>query len=208
MTRGTLLQGLTLPGSLVLRLTLCCCLILPALTREVSTSLSVSDLRTLGSRLSACQSHKWSAQVSAAQTSNTCTLTPELVEGPYYINETLFRSNITEGQPGIPLTLRVKVLDTSCSPLADAFVDIWSCNSTGYYSGYTREPSDISASSCTVSCTSFNLDAQLSQTAPPAQLPATNLHTQPKHSLLQTCNLQMQATHKHEPIKDTLSISC
>lgn len=67
-----------------------------------------------------------------------CKLTRELVEGPYYLNDTLFRSNISEDQTGVPLTLRVKVVDTNCSPLVDAFVDVWSCNSTGYYSGYTR----------------------------------------------------------------------
>lgn len=67
-----------------------------------------------------------------------CALTPELVEGPYYLSDTLFRRNITEDQAGVPLTLRVKVVDTDCKPLPDAFVDVWSCNSTGYYSGYTN----------------------------------------------------------------------
>ena len=68
-----------------------------------------------------------------------CTLTPELEEGPYYLDDILFRSNITEDQIGIPLVLRIKVVNTECEPLADTFVDIWHCNGTGFYSGYTRE---------------------------------------------------------------------
>ncbi|KAL0041647.1 hypothetical protein WJX79_010587 [Trebouxia sp. C0005] len=78
------------------------------------------------------------SQAPAAATDKDCALTPELEEGPFYINDTLFRSNITEDQAGLPLVLRVKAVDTSCNPLMDAFIDIWSCNSTGFYSGYTN----------------------------------------------------------------------
>ena len=39
-------------------------------------------------------------------------------------------------QPGVPLELRVTVLDKDCRPLNGTFVDIWSCNSTGVYSGW------------------------------------------------------------------------
>ena len=85
-------------------------------------------------------------QADATGANSGCTLSPELVEGPYYVNDTLFRGSITEDQPGLPLNLRVKVVDTSCNPLVDVFVDIWSCNSTGFYSGYTREPA------CTPAC--------------------------------------------------------
>ena len=83
-------------------------------------------------------------QAPAAAADKDCALTPELEEGPFYINDTLFRSNITEDQAGLPLFLRVKAVDTSCKPLVDAFVDIWSCNSTGSYSGYTSEPAQLS----------------------------------------------------------------
>jgi len=83
-------------------------------------------------------------QAPAAAADSDCALTSELEEGPFYINDTLFRSTITEDQAGLPLTLRVKAVDTSCNPLMDAFIDIWSCNSTGSYSGYTSEPAQFS----------------------------------------------------------------
>ena len=54
-------------------------------------------------------------QASAADicTSNTsnATETPDLTQGPYHITEVpeLFRSNVTEGQEGIPLRLEIEV---------------------------------------------------------------------------------------------------
>jgi protocatechuate 3,4-dioxygenase beta subunit len=65
------------------------------------------------------------------------TLTSETVEGPYYIDADKLRQDVTEDQEGIPLTLRLKVIDSgTCRPLKDAAVDIWHCNAVGVYSGY------------------------------------------------------------------------
>lgn len=65
-----------------------------------------------------------------------CVLTPELTEGPYYLDTNLVRQDITEGRAGLPLRLRVTVNDpTTCSPLANAAIDIWHCDAQGFYSG-------------------------------------------------------------------------
>jgi len=67
----------------------------------------------------------------------SCQLTPELTAGPYHLDGHLDRRDITEGKPGIPLELRVRVLDlNSCQPLAGAAVDIWHCDAGGEYSGF------------------------------------------------------------------------
>ncbi|CAM5552263.1 hypothetical protein STAFG_1426 [Streptomyces afghaniensis 772] len=64
-------------------------------------------------------------------------LTSETTEGPYYIDADKLRRDVTEDQEGIPLTLRLKVIDSeTCKPLANAAVDIWHCNALGVYSGY------------------------------------------------------------------------
>ncbi|KAK2611767.1 hypothetical protein N8I77_005091 [Diaporthe amygdali] len=64
------------------------------------------------------------------------TLQGEMIEGPYYVNGELVRSNISQGQEGVPLFLDIQLIDTStCHPIADAFVDIWQANATGVYSG-------------------------------------------------------------------------
>jgi protocatechuate 3,4-dioxygenase beta subunit len=66
-----------------------------------------------------------------------CVLTPEQTEGPYYIANEKLRRNITEGKPGVPLTLRATVVDaSSCKPIRGAAVDIWHADATGAYSGF------------------------------------------------------------------------
>ncbi|MEU9857032.1 intradiol ring-cleavage dioxygenase [Streptomyces sp. NPDC047974] len=64
-------------------------------------------------------------------------LTSETTEGPYYIDADKIRKDITEGKEGIPLTLRLKVIDAeSCKPLKGVAVDVWHCDALGIYSGY------------------------------------------------------------------------
>ncbi|MGX1885690.1 intradiol ring-cleavage dioxygenase [Streptomyces sp. NPDC055287] len=64
-------------------------------------------------------------------------LTSETTEGPYYIDADKIRKDITEDREGIPMTLRLKVIDTeTCEPLRGAAVDIWHCDALGIYSGY------------------------------------------------------------------------
>ncbi|MFD9046042.1 intradiol ring-cleavage dioxygenase [Streptomyces zaomyceticus] len=64
-------------------------------------------------------------------------LTSETTEGPYYIDADRIRKDITEDREGIPLTVRLKVIDSdTCKPLRAAAVDIWHCDALGIYSGY------------------------------------------------------------------------
>jgi protocatechuate 3,4-dioxygenase beta subunit len=66
----------------------------------------------------------------------SCVLDPEVTEGPYYLDLNLVRSDITEGRPGVPLTLAVTVAEAArCTPIKDAAVDIWHCDAGGTYSG-------------------------------------------------------------------------
>jgi protocatechuate 3,4-dioxygenase beta subunit len=66
----------------------------------------------------------------------SCVLAPEQTEGPYYIPGEKVRRNITEGRPGVPLTLHLSVVDAStCRPIKGAAVDVWHCDALGTYSG-------------------------------------------------------------------------
>ncbi|MPY54682.1 intradiol ring-cleavage dioxygenase [Streptomyces acidicola] len=78
------------------------------------------------------------ASSSTASTAEECyKLTSETTEGPYYIDADKIRQDITEDKEGIPLTLRLKVIDAeSCKPVRNAAVDIWHCDALGLYSGY------------------------------------------------------------------------
>ncbi|KAK3381949.1 Intradiol ring-cleavage dioxygenase, partial [Podospora didyma] len=67
---------------------------------------------------------------------NTCVLSPEVTEGPYYVAGEFVRKDITEGQAGVPVTLDIQVIDMeTCEPLSGAYLEIWHCNTTGVYSG-------------------------------------------------------------------------
>ncbi|KAL1878102.1 hypothetical protein VTK73DRAFT_8063 [Phialemonium thermophilum] len=70
-------------------------------------------------------------------TSNaTSALTPETIIGPYFVEGEFIRSDITEGQDGIPIHLDIQFIDVNtCEPVTDMLVDVWHANATGYYSG-------------------------------------------------------------------------
>lgn len=73
---------------------------------------------------------------------NVCTLLPEVTEGPYYIGRGLLRSDIREDRKGVPLTMRMQVVDAGCVAIEGARVDIWHCDAQGNYSGFSGQGSD------------------------------------------------------------------
>jgi protocatechuate 3,4-dioxygenase beta subunit len=81
---------------------------------------------------------RFGATDEASAAAVSCILTPELTEGPYYIAGEKLRRNITDGHPGTPLTLKLKVVDaTTCRPIKNASVDIWHADAAGNYSGFS-----------------------------------------------------------------------
>jgi protocatechuate 3,4-dioxygenase beta subunit len=78
----------------------------------------------------------------------TCVLIPEETEGPYPLDlsgdEEFFRSDITEGRPGVPLTLTLSLVDVNagCGPIEGARIDVWHCDADGVYSGVSQPGND------------------------------------------------------------------
>lgn len=70
---------------------------------------------------------------------DVCMLVPETTEGPYYFDPALVRRDITEGKDGLPLLLRMQVVDINCMPFEGARVDVWHCDAAGIYSGYANQ---------------------------------------------------------------------
>lgn len=63
--------------------------------------------------------------------------TGQVAEGPFYLEDRIERTDISEGRPGIPLDLVLEVIDAkSRSALAGARVDIWHADAAGCYSGF------------------------------------------------------------------------
>jgi protocatechuate 3,4-dioxygenase beta subunit len=86
----------------------------------------------------------FSSFLQASATPPSCVLKPEQTEGPYFLDGMLNRSDVrsdpSDGtiSDGIPLSLTFRVSrfgSQDCSPLAGAVVDLWHCDSRGYYSG-------------------------------------------------------------------------
>ena len=67
-----------------------------------------------------------------------CRISTAAVEGPYFIDQRILRSDVRENQPGVPLELELHVVNAnaSCRPIKGALVSIWHCNAQGEYSGY------------------------------------------------------------------------
>jgi protocatechuate 3,4-dioxygenase beta subunit len=69
-----------------------------------------------------------------------CRLSAEQTEGPYYLDRALFRQDITEGKPGMPLALQFEIVDSrTCRPLSGTALEVWHCDAQGEYSGFTGQ---------------------------------------------------------------------
>jgi protocatechuate 3,4-dioxygenase beta subunit len=66
----------------------------------------------------------------------TCLLLPEKTAGPFPLEEQFVRRDVTEGYPGHPLRLGLRVLDGGCQPVPGAAVEIWHADATGDYSAF------------------------------------------------------------------------
>src|ERR1700704_4395820 len=68
---------------------------------------------------------------------DVCFLTPQSIEGPFYLDPRLVRAEITEGRTGVPLRVDLRVIDgATCKPSERARVDLWHADAQGIYSGY------------------------------------------------------------------------
>jgi len=85
----------------------------------------------------------WRPDIVEAQTV-PCVVVPEQMEGPYFVDEKLNRSDIRtdpgdgQSKPGTPLEVALRVSRVgaggACAALAGAVVDIWQCDAAGLYS--------------------------------------------------------------------------
>lgn len=66
----------------------------------------------------------------------TCVLLPETTAGPFPTTEQLDRRDITEGSPGRPLRLGLRVVDEACTAVPGVAVEVWHADASGDYSAY------------------------------------------------------------------------
>jgi len=83
-----------------------------------------------------------SSRAALARATGCATLTQELTQGPFWVDERLERSDVRsdsttgEVQSGLPLTLTLRLQDAGadCTPQVGAYVDIWHASAQGEYS--------------------------------------------------------------------------
>ncbi len=89
--------------------------------------------------LSAFYSMLWISTSFAEKRSTVpvdCQVTPDFVEGPFYLKKAMLRQDITEGMAGHDLLIKFTLVDSeTCTPYANVPVDIWMASPEGSYSG-------------------------------------------------------------------------
>ena len=103
---------------------------LAAMNRNALTRLALSGRSNDGVNLS-----------SASPEVPECRLTPEQIEGPFFLSAPV-RADIREDRQGLPLELELFITrKDGCGPVEGALAEIWHCDNAGRYSGY---PEDLS----------------------------------------------------------------
>ncbi len=69
----------------------------------------------------------------------TITGTDAYTIGPCFFDVDDFREDISEGEPGVPMTLVLKLVDADCAPVEGAYIEVWWCDREGIYSGDSSE---------------------------------------------------------------------
>ncbi|KAF2151337.1 aromatic compound dioxygenase, partial [Myriangium duriaei CBS 260.36] len=78
-----------------------------------------------------------SSTLFASYKNSSCILAPEVTFGPYWVEGEYYRSNVRDGQAGVPIHLEYQYIDvnTCDTPTSDLYIEHWSANATGVYSG-------------------------------------------------------------------------
>lgn len=114
--------------------------------REVGTLLSRREVLALLGASGAVLVAAGAPRLRAAAiplAAPSCVVRPEQMEGPYFVDGGLARSDIRsdpgtgERVPGVPLEVEIVVSHVSsagCTPFAGVRVDLWQCDALGMYS--------------------------------------------------------------------------
>lgn len=148
------LLGLLAAAGGTLTLAACAPTALTGAPGSTATALPIGTVETDATATPAPGADATAAAVSAQELPVDCVVSPELTEGPYFVDVGLNRSDIRADTAsgavatGTPLTLALavaQVAKSTCTPLANALVDIWHCDSQGVYSGVSDRSFDTTS---------------------------------------------------------------
>ena len=94
--------------------------------------------------MSGVTSRAFGAATELAYPSRECRSVPHVTPGPFLKPDSPLRSDIREGLGGVPLKLKLRIVDDIwCQPVDEAVVDMWQCDAIGRYSGVENINFDI-----------------------------------------------------------------
>lgn len=77
----------------------------------------------------------------SALAQESCNITRDSGEGPFYFDPRQLRSDIREDAAGYPLRVTIQVMrESDCALLQGARFDLWQADAMGLYSGYRNQP--------------------------------------------------------------------
>lgn len=96
---------------------------------------------SLGALVAGCSDKEPSgatdSQAKLLDEGNSCKVTTELTEGPYYFDAGAIRRDIREDREGVGLRLVLRVREADgCTRIPNAVVDVWHSDAQGLYSGF------------------------------------------------------------------------
>ena len=109
----------------------------PSTSTSTSATTTASTNASPSSSATTAATTATTAAPTAAAPAAAVALAPELTEGPYYLDLNLVRGDLREDRVGAPFVLNLVVVDANGAPVSGAAVDIWHCDASGIYSGFT-----------------------------------------------------------------------
>ena len=83
-----------------------------------------------------------SARVAQREPALVPRLTAQTPQGGHYLPSSPVRSDLAEGAAGVPLSVRIVVVDQTGLPFQGAIVDVWHADARGVYSGFEAQGDD------------------------------------------------------------------
>lgn len=109
-----------------------------------SVAASLASTSSLANSSAASSLAASSSAASSSAATSSCVLIPTETIGPFPLStllnsSTVFREAINEDKAGVPLTVKLKLVDVdnSCN-MVTGYVYIWHCDKDGLYSGYSQ----------------------------------------------------------------------
>jgi protocatechuate 3,4-dioxygenase beta subunit len=109
----------------------------PDTTATAETAATAAADTTVATSAQSAQSAQSALTAAAFEGLGTCSLMPEKTAGPFPLDEQFDRRDVTEGYPGQPMRLGLRVLDESCAPVPGVTVEIWHTDASGDYSAFS-----------------------------------------------------------------------